>query len=144
MADNRYFAVHEPDALPINNFTAELLEGLLNQAKRQDDEHQFQINRVLDTTSLVTKTPWLRYNKWETRFADQDMNELHSLTDLPKSTDEDETILARTVNEILRACWDGFHDCRNRQWDLLPFWLASVARDKEDTKPFRFTLRHTH
>jgi hypothetical protein len=126
--------------LPVTNFTEQLLEDLLNQARRRDDEHQEQINRVLDNTSLVTKTPWLRYNKWESRFADQDMKELHALTDLPKAIDEDETILAKTVNKILRACWDGVHDCKNRQWDLLPFWLASVARDKENTKPFRLYI----
>jgi hypothetical protein len=114
--------VQEPDTLPVRNFTDQLLEGMLNEAKRRDDEHQAQINRVFDNTSLVTKTPWLRYNKWESRFAGQDMKELHTLTDLPKAaTDlEDETILAKTINEILRACWDGFHDCRERQWDLLP------------------------
>ena len=129
--------MYEPDTLPVTNFTEQLLEDLLIQARRQDDEHQNQINRVLDNTSLVTKTPWLRYNKWEQRFADQDMNELHSLTDLPKAIDENETVLTKTVDKILRACWDGFHDCKTRQWDLLPFWLASVARDKENTKPFR-------
>ena len=125
--------------LPVTNFTEQLLEGMLNEAKRRNDEYQQQINRVLDNTSLVTKTPWLRYNKWESRFAGQDMNELHALTDLPTATviNEEETVIAKTVDEILRACWDRFHDCRDRQWDLLPFWLASVARDKEDTKPFR-------
>jgi len=123
--------------LPVTNFTEQLLEDLLNQARRRDDEHQEQINRVLDNTSLVIKTPWLRYNKWESRFADQDMKELHALTDLPKAIDEDETILANTVDKVLRACWDGFHDCQSREWNLLPFWLASVARDKENTKPFR-------
>ena len=60
---SRYFAVHEPDVLPVTNFTEQLLEGLLNQARRRDEQHQEQINRVLDNTSLVTKTPWLRYNK---------------------------------------------------------------------------------
>ena len=24
-----------------------------------------------------------------------------------------------------------------REWDLLPFWLRSIALEKEDTKPFR-------
>jgi hypothetical protein len=133
--------VREPDTLSVTNFTEQLLQDLLNQARRRDDAHQEQINRVLDNTSLVTKTPWLRYNKWETRFADQDMKKLHALTDLPKAIDENETILVNTVDKVLRACWDGFHDCQSREWSLLPFWLASVARDKENTKPFR---QHIH
>ena len=65
------------------------------------------------------------------------MKELHALTDLPQAADVEETLIANTVKDILHSCWDGFHDCLNRQWDLLPFWLASVAGDKEDTKPFR-------
>ena len=70
------------------------------------------------------------------------MNKLHALTDLPTATviNENEAVIAKTVDEILRACWDGFHDCRDRQWDLLPFWLAFVARDKENTKPFRLYI----
>ena len=109
--------------LSVTNFMEQLLEDLLTQAKRCDDEHQQQINKVSDNTSLVTKTSWLRYNKWEARVADQDMNELHALTDLPKAETDNagEVILTKTVDEILRACWNGFHDCRDREWDLLPF-----------------------
>ena len=66
------------------------------------------------------------------------MNKSHVLTDLLKATaiNEDETILAKIINEILHAYWNEFHDCRNREWDLFPLWLASVVRDKEDIKPF--------
>lgn len=141
ITNKRYFAVRESGTLHVTNFTEQLLEGLLDQAERQDNEHRQQLNKVLDTTSLVTKTPWLRYTKWESLFVDQDMNELHELTNLPKATitneNEHEILLATMTDKILRACWNGFHDCRNRGWDLLPFWLSSVARDKEDTKPFR-------
>ena len=56
MTNGRYFAVREPDALPVTNFTEQLLKDLLIQSKRRDDEHQQQINRVLDNTSLITKT----------------------------------------------------------------------------------------
>src|SRR2546423_5379554 len=115
----------------------QLLESLLHDAKNRDDVHQQAINEVQDTTSLVTKTPWLRYNRWEKKFAGQDMKELHALTDLPKVTAIEESIIFTTVDKVLHACWEGYHDCVNREWDLLPFWLSLVHRDKEETKPFR-------
>src|SRR3979490_1796068 len=134
---SRYFAVHEPDALPMTNFTEQLLQSMLDEAKHRDDEYQQTINKVLDNTYLVTKTPWLRYNKWEQRFANEDMKELHAFTDLPNAADKIATIIANMVDTIAHKCWDGYHDCLNREWDLLPFWMGSVARDKESTKPFR-------
>ena len=65
------------------------------------------------------------------------MNGLHKLTDLPPVTATEETIISDTITRILGACWKGYHDCLAREWDLLPFWLRSVALEKEDTKPFR-------
>jgi hypothetical protein len=46
----------------------------------------------------------------------------------------------------LNQCWSGFHDVLERGWELLPFWLVSAVRGKEDTRPFRsyiapYTLR---
>ena|SRR2546423_9586374 len=118
---SRYFAVHEPDALPITNFTEQLLHGMLNEAKHRDDEYQQTINKVLDNTYLITKTPWLHFNKWEHRFANEDMKELYAFTDLPNATDTIETIIAKIVDTIGYECWDRYHDCLNRNWDLLPF-----------------------
>ena len=66
----------------MTDFTEQPLLSMLEDAKHRDDEHQQRINKVQNETSLVTKTPWLRYNKWEQRFANQDMKELHAPTDL--------------------------------------------------------------
>ena len=106
-------------------------------AKEKDSEYQREINTVQDNTSLVTKTPWLRYNRWDKKFAGQDMKELHKLTDPPFATETKEKLISDTVGRILGACWEGYHDCLTREWDLIPFWLRSVTLDKEDTKPFR-------
>ena len=38
---------------------------------------------------------------------------------------------------IVQACFKGILDCQERGWTLIPFWLRSVDRNKEDTKPFR-------
>jgi hypothetical protein len=113
------------------------LEDLLGAARQQDEDYQQAINSVQDNTSLVTKTPWLRYNRWDKKFAGQDMNELHKLTDPPLPTEVEEKLISDTVERILGACWEGYHDCLTREWDLIPFWLRSVTLDKEDTKPFR-------
>jgi hypothetical protein len=75
------------------------------------------INNVQETASLVTKTPWQRYNRWEKKFMGQDMKELHALTDLPPATAIEETVIACTVAKILHACWEGYHDC-GRHVDL--------------------------
>jgi hypothetical protein len=59
------------------------------------------------------------------------------LTDLPTTGEPAETVLSHCVAKVLGDCWDGYHDCLAREWDLIPFWLRSVMLDKEDTKPFR-------
>jgi hypothetical protein len=73
-------------------------------------------------------------------FAGQNMKDLYDYTTLPFREDVDGTIIGDVVSEYLRDCWNGYHDCLERGWQLLPFWLNSVARDKEDTKPFRSYL----
>jgi hypothetical protein len=75
------------------NFSEQLLLDMVDGAERRDKEYQRAINEVRDITSLVTKTPWLRYVKWEEIFLGLNMKELHTLTDLPKIEDEDGTIL---------------------------------------------------
>ena len=120
-----------------STFADSLLEDLVSGAKERDAKRQQELNTVQDNTSLVTKTPWLRYNRWDKKFAGQDMSELHKLTDLPPATAMEETIISNTVAKMLGACWEGYHDCLSREWDLLPFWLRSVTLEKEDTKPFR-------
>jgi hypothetical protein len=96
------------------NFSEQLLLDLVDGAERRDREYQRAINEVQDVKSLVTKTPWLRYVKWEEIFLGRDMKELHTLTDLPKSDDDDGIIIINGVNKLLRDCWDGYHDCLKR------------------------------
>jgi len=62
---------------------------------------------------------------------------LHTLTDLPTTGEPEETVLSTCMAKILRDCWDGYHNCLTREWDLILFWLWSVMLNKEDTKPFR-------
>lgn len=87
--------------------------------------------------SLVTLTPWLRHTKWHERFKGKDMKVLHGLTDPPKLDQEKEIMLWKSVDRVIRKCWNGFHDCSKRGWGMIPFWLASAIRDKEDSRPFR-------
>jgi hypothetical protein len=103
----------------------------------RDKKHQREINTVQDNTSLVTKTPWLWYTRWDKKFAGQDMNELHTLTNPPEATTAEEKLIWDMVSKSVKRCWEGYHDCLEREWDLIPFWLRSVTLEKEDTKPFR-------
>jgi len=65
------------------------------------------------------------------------MNELHAFTDPPEATTAEEKLIWDVVGKSVKRCWEGFHDCLERDWDLIPFWLWSVTLEKEDTKPFR-------
>ena len=111
--------MQEPGTLNTTSFTDQLLEDLIGAAKERNTEHQQEINTVRDNTSLVTKTPWLRYNRWDKKFAGQDMNALHKLTDLPpvmeSESESEERIISESVARILSACWEGFHDCVARE-----------------------------
>jgi len=68
------------------------------------------------------------------------MKALYAFTDLPKVDDINGTLVAEAVKELLVDCWAGYRDCVSRGWQLLPFWMASVSRDKENTKPFRLYI----
>ena len=50
------------------------------------------------------------------------MNELYKLTDLLLATTVEEKLISDTVGRILGTCWEGYHDCVAREWDLIPFW----------------------
>jgi hypothetical protein len=103
----------------------------------RDTKYQRDINTVQDNTSLVTKTPWLRYTRWDKKFTGQDINGLHALTDPPQATTAEEKLIWDAVGKTLERCWEGYHNCLEREWDLIPFWLRSVTLEKEDTKSFR-------
>ena len=85
-------------------FTNQLLKDLIGIAKEQDVKYQQEINTVQDNTSLVIKTLWVRYNRWDKKFVGQDMNVLHKLTDLPPVIEIMETIISDAVARILGAC----------------------------------------
>jgi len=138
--NNSYFEVHDPHALHPQNFSEQLFLGYIDAAGHHDRQRQEEIDKVKDLTSLVTKTPWLRYTKWEQTFIGHDMKALYAFTDLPKVDDINGTLVAEAVEELLVDCWAGYRDCVSRGWQLLPFWMASVSRDKENTKPFRLYI----
>jgi hypothetical protein len=109
----------------------------INEAEERDQEHRHKNNEVQDNTSLVTLTPWLRRTRWHERYNGKDMKLLYELTSSPKCDDPSEMVLWDSVDRMVRKCWSGFHDCSTRGWELIPFWLVSAVRGKEDTKPFR-------
>ena len=131
--------MYQPGILPVSSFTDKLLEDLLSEARERDIKHQLEINTMQDNTSLVTKTPWLRYTRWDKKFTGQDMNELHKLTNPPLASAVKEKLIWDTVGKILDRCWEGYHDRLAQEWDLIPFWLRSVTLEKEDTKAFSVT-----
>jgi hypothetical protein len=97
------------------------LLDLIDGVERWDREYQRAINEVQDVKSLMTKTSWLWYVKWEEIFLGRDIKELYSLMDLPKAEDNDGNIIINIMNKVLRDYWDGYHDCLERGWQLLPF-----------------------
>ena len=123
-----------------------LIAASIDEAEERDERYQTTLNKVRNTMSLVTKTPWLRHTRWEEIFVEKDMKELNKLVDPPGQRDYDECKLWDSVTRVLNGCFNGFLDCQKRGWSLIPFWLSSVDRNKENTKPFRsyiapYTLR---
>ena len=137
-SNRRYFSVMGEEEEEVST---ELLNGLIassiQEARQRDEEHYRTLNRVKDNTSLVTKTPWLRHTQWEQTFMGKDMEELVKLTESPEVRDNDERSLWDSTSRVINQCWKGFLNCGERGWSLIPFWLASVDRTKENTKPFR-------
>ena len=135
-ADSRFFPVTiptpEPSA-PLEN----LINAAIDEATQRDDDHQRTLNVIRDSTSLVTKTPWLRRTRWEEMFNGKDMHVLNQLAHSPNPRDGDMYRIWCSVDRVVRACFSGVLDCHTRGWELVLFWLASVDRNKEDTKPFR-------
>ena len=108
-----YFEVHDPDILQPETFDEQLLLALINKADELDREHERALNEV-NEGSLVTKTPWLRYTKWDKIFIGRDMKERHDTTDLPRWNNDQDAGLYRTVEcmeELLKRYWAGYLDC---------------------------------
>jgi hypothetical protein len=125
-------ATPEP-TLPLEN----LINAAISAAVQREDEHQRTLNIIRDSKSLVTKTPWLRRTRWEEMFAGKDMNTLNQLAHSPDLRDGDMQQIWSSVDRVMRRCFSGVLDCHARGWELVLFWMASVDRNKEDTKPFR-------
>jgi len=122
-----------------------LITSVIEEAGEHDQQYQSTLNKVRDNTTLVTKTPWLRHTKWEETFVGKDMKELNKLSEAPGARDYNERRLWDSTTRVLNGCFRGFLDCQKRGWSLIPFWLASVDRDKENTKPFRMYIApYTH
>jgi hypothetical protein len=56
-----------------------LITAAINGATDQDEDHQRSLNIIKDSTSLVTKSPWLRRIRWEDMFGGKDMKALNQL-----------------------------------------------------------------
>lgn len=74
------------------------------------------------------------------------MKVLYDLTNSPETQDYKGRTVWDVMGVVLRRCWYGFLDVLDRDWALLPHWIASAVRDKESTRPFRshvapYTLR---
>ena len=139
VSDYSYFVVHDLNDFRPIDFSEQLILGCVNDADAKDQEHRHRINEIEDNTSLVTLTPWLRRTKWHERYKGKDMRVLYEWTVSPKPDENDEIFIWKSVDKM-------FHDCSARGWELIPFWLASAVRSKEDTRPFRsyiapYTLR---
>jgi len=141
-SDIRFFAVDDnnrgnEDENERMDYLEALIKDIIGEAEDRDKNHQATLNQVRDSQSLVTKTPWLRHTRWEEIFIGKDMSELVKLSNAPGMQDHHERRIWDATGRVIRACFNGVVDCQKRGWALIPFWLRSVDRNKEDTKPFR-------
>jgi hypothetical protein len=61
----------------------QLVEDCIATSEMRHENYIQEINKVKDSGSLVTKTPWLRHTKWAERFVGKDMEDLNHLADAP-------------------------------------------------------------
>ena len=144
----RLFAIEGniPEDNESTNYLSSLITAAISEADERDKTHQKTLNEVRDSQSLVTKTPWLRRTHWVKIFVGKDMATLVKLTNAPGIHDHQERSVWQATAGLIERCFKGILDCQERGWTLIPFWLRSVDRNKEDTKPFRtfiapYTLR---
>ncbi len=136
----------EIDEIMTTDYLNTLINDKISEADERDKQHLITLNQVRDSQSLVTKTPWLRRTRWGDTFAGKDMSTLVKLTEAPGIDNHQERRIWNATARVIQNCFKGVIDCQERGWTLIPFWLRSVDRNKEATKPFRtfiapYTLR---
>ena len=136
----------EVDELMTTDYLNMLINAKISESAEHDKQHMTTLNQVRDSQSLVLKTPWIRHTRWEETFVGKDMGTLVKLTDAPSIDNHQERRVWQATWRVVEQCFKGILDCQERGWTLIPFWLRSVDRNKEDTKPFRtfiapYTLR---
>ena len=136
----RYFAVEGNEEPQNVQWLDVLWDAKVLEAEEQEKVHNTTLNYVKDSQSLVTKTPWLRHTRWEETFMGKDMSILVKLTEGPRRHDHQERRVWDATARVIRACFNGVMNCQERGWTLIPFWLRSVDRNKEDTKSFRMFI----
>src|SRR5216117_1511276 len=145
--NGRYFIINsENEGIRESESLDTIFNATISEADERDKTHQKTLNEVRDSQSLVTKTPWLRRTHWVKTFVGKDMATLVKLTNAPGIHDHQERSVWQATAGLIERCFKGILDCQERGWTLIPFWLRSVDRNKEDTKPFRtfiaqYTLR---
>src|SRR5438045_8022666 len=117
-----------------------LIKAKISESAEHDKQHMTTLNQVRDSQSLVLKTPWIHHTRWEETFVGKDMGTLVKLTDAPSIDNHQERRVWQATGRVVEQCFKGILDCQERGWTLIPFWLRSVDRNKEDTKPFRMFI----
>jgi len=115
-----------------------LIDALLKEGERQDQEEARQEARVDEEQLPVDDTPWMRKTRWARKFAGRDLRAVAALSEKPS---KDEGSLKRVWNSVGRV----FDRCRGSvsTWrddeedgDLVLGWLNSPQKEKFNPDPF--------
>src|SRR5437762_9430687 len=68
------------------------------------------------------------------------MSILGQLTNAPRIDDHRECQVWYATARVIQHCFHGILNCQERGWTLIPFWLRSVDRNKENTTVKTVTL----
>lgn len=131
--DGRYFKVivQEDIRPPVEM----LIESGLMEAHHQDIQFQLELNHIVDTGTMVDKSPWLRRTGWTESFIGQDMDRLVQAMDSPGMDDAIYSVW-KGMERLLRRCGDGVRDCEWRNWTNIGFWLNSIDATAPNSIPF--------
>jgi hypothetical protein len=128
------------DIEPLSAMSKLMLESLLKTSKEQDDEHIRNLNKIQDNQPLSALSAWRTHVAWEKKFANRDMGEFLALSKRPAGNDK--RIHAwNATKAMIEIRFQGVLDLHERNWHLIPFWLASVEAQQAESVPFRRYFR---
>src|SRR5215471_5690580 len=94
--NHRYFPVDIKMDIPATPIEVRMKQ-LLDAAKKLDEKHQRELNKIQDNPRFETLTPFERHTAWPIKYKNKDMK---ALVELMKKPDKEEYLLLQAWNNM--------------------------------------------